>query len=362
MFDNFDNGLDPKNIYDAEIIRRKAIYEAWTERHQRMIPSPITDEDPVYQFDINTYTIIRDLAPENYEALAEFPSRDLATLQIQEYLIEAMDHRNLHFPAIDAYAIAAPDEADENPARLKQRKIIQYLDNGYDLTFPLKLTKELDGEIFDFFFALKMTQISPIKTDEFFQYHLDSFCKGDRSRFARYLQLLMDEYGATKEPPILADISLRERAKPWTILLPEKEIEECDPIEGSLHATEIVRILTYFGNQKNDQGETYLHPEDLKTLIRYKFSMPPVALRHSITIRLKPKQIAIVYTFFYWIWSNHSESTSKGKIELAKYLESWFTNFKDRDTLVISKSIKPPRMKVNLEWNQLLPDRFSPNT
>ena len=90
--------------------------------------------------------------------------------------------------------------------------------------------------------------------------------------------------------------------------------------------------------------------------------MPPVALKHSITIRLKPKKIANVYQFFYWIWSNHSESTSKGKIEFAKYLEAWFTNFKGRDTFVISKSIKTPDMKTNLEWNLLLPDRYESNT
>lgn len=333
----FDNTLDPTDPKQALIIRQRRIAEGWQDQTEPFRPSfqNLSDEKKsILPVDIyQAYGIDRqDLAiPLKRPSFRE---------KIQDALISAYDKRGLHFPLKNLYAIANPDETDESPSRAIYEGCFNLAgDYCYRMDVPIHLTKEQDGEKFDFFFVLKLAKIPSIEIDSFLDYHRTVNFAGDTTAFCRYLSLLMDglhEIAGFDEVIVLqlkkdviggwCKLQLPQRPSDSS-KLDKENWGQLTPIFSDMKEEVFRKLIGYLGryesSKKGSERLPILLESDIELLQQVGFTLPS-----DPPMKIKPNlgkgDKALLYFFFYFIWKRNATTLEDSKDKVTLFINTWF--------------------------------------
>lgn len=332
-----DNIFDPSDPEQALITQQRVVAEAWKDQTEPFRPSfqNLSDEmKAILPVDIyQAYGIGRqDLA---------IPLVTVSFRQrIQATLISAYDHRGLQFPKKNLYAIANPDETDESPERALYEGCFNLMgDSCYRMDVPIHLTKEQDGEAFDFFFILKLARLPLAEIDSFLEYHRTANFDGDTRAFCRYLSVLLvglDEMAGFEEVSMLqsqkdliegwCDLQLSQSASDSSTL-DKADWGELTPIFPDMKVEVFRKFIGYFGRyesaRKGNETLPILLESDIELLQQVGFSLPS-----NPTIKIKPNlgkgDKALLYFFFHFIWKKNATTLKDSREQVALFINTWF--------------------------------------
>lgn len=339
FFHDFVNQLDSQNPEDARIIAQRKTYSDWREKIAAFAP----DSSDIQDWEINPVSIYAFYRVSRQD-LATFPAPSALVRGIQQHLIEAYHQRGLYFPTEQIYAIADPDETEYLIQRTTYQGILTFMGLGFDLRVPIVMSKDRDGEQFDFFFALKLLNVPVMNIDQFLQYHLEKSFKGDNAGYNRFLNLLL-RYISTEMNNLESEVfrlelleSVQWGVEEWQgISKPEPPLQEenmdssnemsKNRIHGKLNDREFRRALNGMRFIIGINGKRVISPEDLEDLKNKGPFIDLLNTKEKITLNIKRGDREKVYGFFHWLWEKHSEKKNTGRMEFAEYLQTYFQDF-----------------------------------
>lgn len=368
MVNIFDGLSHPSNPAHTLIQTQRKIYTEWQEKITAIAPDDDLEESA---WGINPITIY-ELFGVRGEDLAALPPVSPLVRHIRSHLVEAYQKRGLHFPPDDVYAIADPDETDRSNQRTAFHGVALHLGLGYDFKVPLLLNKNLDGQSFAFFFALRLIKVPRMHLYSFLEYHLRTSFQNDKDAYTTFLKLLRlylsDELADLehlgKRYPFSEDLksSIAEWAasiKEGVAQVDEVEIYESEvlpsdskkPIVYDINQTDFRRALSVFKLVKNKHNRSVISDEDLAYL---KAQGPYIILDESqrkIRLELYKGDKEKVYRFFHWIWDNIGGSHNDGKEGFAEYIFCYFSDFK-ASISSLSMSLRATSLDEQKRYNE----------
>lgn len=344
MVNIFDGLSHPSNPAHTLIQTQRKTYTEWQEKIAAIAPDDDLEESA---WGINPVTIY-ELHGVRREDLATLPPVSPLVRHIRSHLMEAYQKRRLHFPPDDVYAIADPDETDRSNQRTAFHGVALHLGLGYDFKVPLLLDKNLDGQSFAFFFALRLLKVPRMHLYSFLEYHLRTSFQNDKDAYTTFLKLLRlylsDELADLEHlgKIYLFSEDLKSSIAEWVASIKEDvaRVEEAEiyesevlpsdskkPIQDGINLADFRRALSVFKSVKNKHNRPVISDEDLAYL---KAQGPYIILdgtQRKIKLQIKNDDKGLIYGFFYWLWCRTGVQRNKGKINYAEYISCYFVDF-----------------------------------
>lgn len=341
IFDGLDNMLNADDPEEKLIINQLQIRRAWDEKVGNLQPTAIYSGHQ--DLEINTGAILS--ADRIYEnEVAKYSIDNYLLYEVADYLRRSYDRRGFSFHRSLASAIADPDQPNDE-TRIQMMGILLWGETGYDLRVPLLLTKKDDDKEFDFFFIMKLIRLDVVDMDAFLEYQMSINFDNHVEKFSRYLQMLIRKFqsndvlklGAGTVETILEWIKMKlpSTAEPIRI--------ECVKIKGNLDDRHFNAFLDHLESVLNAGNEPKITKQDVELLKAHGLAVPAGENPAKITLRLKKGDKNMLYHYFHALWEKHGDFRGDvEKIEIARYLCGWFTNF---------EKVKPESLVVQLQAN-----------
>lgn len=342
IFDGLNNMLNADDPEEKIIIEQLQIRKAWDEKVRNLQPVAIYSDDQ--RFEINTGEILSAHKIFVHE-IAEYSLNNNLLTEVADNLRYAYDRRGFSFQRSQASAIADPDQVNDE-TRIQFMGILLWGATCYDLHVPLLLTKKDDDKEFDFFFVMKLIRLDVMDMDAFLEHQIRINFENQVEKFTRYLQMVIRKNQSDEVLKMSAETveTIREWIKMKLPSTSEPARIECVKIDGNLTDRHFNAFLDHLESVLNAGIEPKISRQDVELLKAHGLAIPVEENPVKITLRLKKGDKEVLYHYFHALWEKHGDF--KGdveKIEIARYLCGWFTNF---------EKTKPESLVVQLQFDK----------